>query len=737
MYNGDKPTCEREVKPVKVERNASCPCGSGKKYKKCCMIQKQAVDLRKEREARYFQRKLELTAEITHFVNDMISFAKREQIKRMIRKQIPSEKLSKYMDVFFQFYLNYFHTDERGRNGVSCFYEENGEWLSEEEKKLVRTWMDLVPRVIQMVDQNDHGRFVEDCFTKERFFMPYTDTMPKLPPWSGSFCMIEPFIEGYCIHGITVWESPRVIERIVGMIQERMKQTDKPYREVARESYLEIMALLLDGADMEKDEARPHTIRRIVRTFRMEHKERVVDFLFEQDSCVIDEWKDGDGTLSVLGGWLRYDDNECPEPLYLAPSHGQIEIAGDLLTFTYLHSAQSEASMNELRDALEGIRLEKEKTEEIQLPKHAEVASFAVQMGPITPPYFAVFAQNHLHVLNGLEQPVPLLNGFSPMELARRGEWEQLEKWLRELEYNTYAMAVHQFEEVSHTADFNLIRRTLGLPLSPFVSGGEERKTSLTPCSNPNRKPARFNREDIPLLEELGFTPTTAREFYAQDILRFLKENGLGKSRSTFRKYTNALETLAGFLAESHIRSWEQCTSEFWTELFAAYYLDTHYDASLSQANSFFSVMKRFAKWLDNHKQTQLCPAVTEVLSAVEEEIYDCIRLLDQYASLYQRRYHSESLVRLGAVLRGSFSGFTQTKDGFFQVISRNQQHVVMCDLADSNMKRYKVKMVPDGQHYVQEGMLLAATIGCKHKHTWELINIERAFPREARKYLI
>ena len=26
-----------EMKPSKIERNESCPCGSGKKYKKCCM----------------------------------------------------------------------------------------------------------------------------------------------------------------------------------------------------------------------------------------------------------------------------------------------------------------------------------------------------------------------------------------------------------------------------------------------------------------------------------------------------------------------------------------------------------------------------------------------------------------------------------------------------------------------------------------------------------------------------
>ena len=28
-------------KESKVKRNASCPCGSGKKYKKCCLIKRE------------------------------------------------------------------------------------------------------------------------------------------------------------------------------------------------------------------------------------------------------------------------------------------------------------------------------------------------------------------------------------------------------------------------------------------------------------------------------------------------------------------------------------------------------------------------------------------------------------------------------------------------------------------------------------------------------------------------
>jgi hypothetical protein len=45
LYEVNEPRALREPerKPVKVGRNAPCPCGSGKKYKKCCLGKDEAV----------------------------------------------------------------------------------------------------------------------------------------------------------------------------------------------------------------------------------------------------------------------------------------------------------------------------------------------------------------------------------------------------------------------------------------------------------------------------------------------------------------------------------------------------------------------------------------------------------------------------------------------------------------------------------------------------------------------
>lgn len=41
-----------------IGRNDLCPCGSGKKYKKCCMRKDSVIEIARMREERFFQLKL-------------------------------------------------------------------------------------------------------------------------------------------------------------------------------------------------------------------------------------------------------------------------------------------------------------------------------------------------------------------------------------------------------------------------------------------------------------------------------------------------------------------------------------------------------------------------------------------------------------------------------------------------------------------------------------------------------
>jgi predicted metal-binding transcription factor (methanogenesis marker protein 9) len=62
---------------MKVGRNDPCPCGSGKKYKKCCIAKDAVVEIRKVREERFFQLKNELSEEIYQFLERSLPFSEK------------------------------------------------------------------------------------------------------------------------------------------------------------------------------------------------------------------------------------------------------------------------------------------------------------------------------------------------------------------------------------------------------------------------------------------------------------------------------------------------------------------------------------------------------------------------------------------------------------------------------------------------------------------------------------
>lgn len=70
---------------------------------------------------------------------------------------------------------------------------------------MLENWRSLKLSCYQLVDEYEQGAIIEDIWTKERYRMPYCETMMKLPPWTVSVGMIEPYIEDWCIHGIFMW----------------------------------------------------------------------------------------------------------------------------------------------------------------------------------------------------------------------------------------------------------------------------------------------------------------------------------------------------------------------------------------------------------------------------------------------------------------------------------------------------------------------------------------------------
>ena len=69
---------------MEVGRNDLCPCGSGKKYKKCCMKKEKVVEIGQLKLNRFFQLKMQLVENMTNEMATSFSYKERMEIKEGI-----------------------------------------------------------------------------------------------------------------------------------------------------------------------------------------------------------------------------------------------------------------------------------------------------------------------------------------------------------------------------------------------------------------------------------------------------------------------------------------------------------------------------------------------------------------------------------------------------------------------------------------------------------------------------
>ncbi|PJW13856.1 preprotein translocase subunit SecA [Geobacillus sp. Manikaran-105] len=72
--------------------NDPCPCGSGKKYKKCCMNKQQNHEIKRVRQRRFFDQKYELSQMVQRFLDESLSYNEQAAARRTFYQKIEGMK---------------------------------------------------------------------------------------------------------------------------------------------------------------------------------------------------------------------------------------------------------------------------------------------------------------------------------------------------------------------------------------------------------------------------------------------------------------------------------------------------------------------------------------------------------------------------------------------------------------------------------------------------------------------
>jgi len=600
-----------------VRRNDPCPCGSGKKYKKCCLKKENIVQLKEHKEEQFYRQKHLLVEKLNAFFEKEIPLNQYYQLQSAFRRRTGRKISLGREEGFLKFWLYFFHRFDNGLRGIEWFYEVAKSRLSEEERTMAERWIGLSPKLVEAVSKSSSEILFEDIYTKEQFpSSPSKENVPYCLPWSSTFGLIEPFQGQYYFNGVSILGSPEAMQAAAKKTDELIEQYKMTREQVLQDFYLEILAEFVGNDTLEEDEE--NDLRQYMAVFEVQDDAAVAAFLQNHEDFLVDFWDDALKKFSWVDNWKAYLDNEMNGEVELADLLGTIELGKNQLIMICT-SKQHADEMKEKLSAVEAhISFE---NEEVKSTKTfgATIDSMFVNLRQGTPEYFSLYAQTRLTM--NIDDPIQKFGGFSIQELVENGNIVEAETWLKQTEYNIHRIVKNQFGEVEVTADFNTVRKELGLPISAFVTGGENRQSYIKSIDLERDAREIVSKEDIPYSEELGFTPDTMNNFYAHDLVSFYKEKTIGKAESTVRKYKNSLNVLRKALANHRLSGWEHCDSLFWEQLLTKDLFAIDNKMTKTQLKDFISTIRTFGRWLDYTKHIAISDQVVKAIDETKKQV--------------------------------------------------------------------------------------------------------------------
>lgn len=213
-----------------VGRNDPCPCGSGKKYKQCCLMKQSEDQTEQIKVQRFFERKWRLT-------NDLHSFLAEKHGGGWMLDHQKMEPFDSSMDHFREgvgsVWAFFFCKYENGNRGIYWLLEERGRRYSEEDREMLERWKAMRVSCYQVVGSYEQGMVIEDVWSGERYRMPYCETMVKLPLGSVAVGMIEPYMGEWCIHGAFIWSKSDAKLGVMTRVQQLQEEAEQAGRKLS------------------------------------------------------------------------------------------------------------------------------------------------------------------------------------------------------------------------------------------------------------------------------------------------------------------------------------------------------------------------------------------------------------------------------------------------------------------------------------------------------------------------
>ena len=229
----------------KVGRNDPCPCGSGKKYKKCCMRKEEARREKRSAQTPEEQRALRL-------YEGFVARKHKGELREFLGTWVPRfEALGKDLgpedEWDWPFFLAelflFFGRTGQGEPLVEEFLRTKGRNLSPEEREILRSFKESYPSVFEILETSpEKGQMVlKDLFTEKTFTVRDYNLSEGLAPgekiWTMLFRVKDYFRPARISLGVPLFKT----EPLLRSLKEKLIESgEKEYPAFARKNFVEV-----------------------------------------------------------------------------------------------------------------------------------------------------------------------------------------------------------------------------------------------------------------------------------------------------------------------------------------------------------------------------------------------------------------------------------------------------------------------------------------------------------------
>src|SRR5690625_142298 len=458
---------------MSVGRNDLCPCGSKKKYKHCCLVKENDSLLKNQRRENFYETKQVLVEKIGDYLVQQIPITQYNQLKDEFTERTKKRINEEIEESYFTFWLYFFYRFENGLRGVEWFYNENSHKLPEDEKQMAENWINMKARFLQAIDRNEEAVIFQDLRSKENLPVSNNEeNLANIYPWMSTFALLEKFDGVYYFNGFRFTVPPYNIQNVVNYLERLISERQLSEQDIIINYFPELIAKLLESPVGQEHLV---DVTEYSLTYTLINPDKVTEFLRSQSDMRVQEWEKDKQEFVWARNWRICKDNACPSEIRLADVYGNLFLQKNTLIYVGIEQDKQQQMKELLQQVEHDVVLEKEE-EKVIGSYPSKPNNILVMVDEMIPDYFTFYAQNNLQ--KEIDEPIPMYNNKTLRELVQFGQVDSALEWLKNLEFNVYRQVINQYDEVEVTADFNTIRRELGLDLSPFVTGGSNRKTT-------------------------------------------------------------------------------------------------------------------------------------------------------------------------------------------------------------------------------------------------------------------